>query len=530
MIGVVAGPDPKDIVRTGYDAVGDRSPRHLVTDLSATHRARRLDLRAHRSVGSELQPPRLWAWRGSMSARAASVFGMPAKVRERPSYVCSECGVGAAKWVGRCPECQAWGTVAEVGASVVRALKPGAVMQPALPIGQLDIEAAQARPTGVDELDRVLGGGLVPGAVVLLAGEPGVGKSTLLLEVAQRFAAAERRALIVSGEESTAQVRLRAGRVGALSPDLFIAAETDLGAVLAHVDAVRPRLLVVDSIQTVAHPEVDGAAGGVTQIRECAAALIKVAKERSIATVLVGHVTKDGGIAGPRLLEHLVDVVLQFEGDRHASLRMVRAIKNRYGAADEVGCFELTDGGIIGLPDPSGLFLSRRSEPVAGTCVTVTVEGRRPLVAEVQALVAGDTVPSPRRTCSGLDQARILMVLAVVDQRCGLKLSDRDVYTATVGGVRIAEPAADLAVALAVASARSNRAMPAGLVAVGEVGLAGEVRRVSAVQRRLAEASRLGFTVALVPPDSGPPPPGMHVIEVEDVQGALLATATTRRS
>jgi DNA repair protein RadA/Sms len=464
-----------------------------------------------------------------MSQRAASVSRMPAKVRERSSYVCSDCGLGTAKWVGRCPECQAWGTLAEVGSSVVRALKPGAVMTAARPISELDVEAGRSQQTGVAELDRVLGGGMVPGAVVLLAGEPGVGKSTLLLEVAQRCAAPDRRALIVSGEESTSQIRLRAGRVGALSPDLFIAAETDLGAVLAHIDAVKPRLLVVDSIQTVAHPDVDGGAGGVAQIRECAAALIKVAKQRSIATVLVGHVTKDGGIAGPRLLEHLVDVVLHFEGDRHASLRLVRAIKNRYGPADEVGCFELTDGGIVGLPDPSGLFLSRRAESVAGTCVTVAVEGRRPLVAEVQALVAGSTLASPRRTCSGLDQARIQMVLAVIDRRCRIRLDQSDVYTATVGGVRLVEPAADLAVALAVASARNDFPLPAGLVAVGEVGLAGEVRRVGAVQRRLAEAARLGFTCALVPMDSGPPPAGMRVVEVEDLRAALVASATTLR-
>jgi DNA repair protein RadA/Sms len=454
---------------------------------------------------------------------------MPAKVRERAPYVCRECGVTTAKWVGRCPECQAWGTVAEVGASTVRALKPGAVLTAARPIGELDVESAQAQPTGVDELDRVLGGGLVPGAVLLLAGEPGVGKSTLLLEVAQRFARPDRRALIVSGEESASQVRLRAGRVGALSPDLFIAAETDLGAVLAHADAVQPRLLVIDSIQTVSHPEVDGAAGGVSQIRDCASALIKVAKERDIATVLVGHVTKDGSVAGPRTLEHLVDVVLHFEGDRHATLRLVRAIKNRYGAADEVGCFELTEGGIVGLPDPSGLFLSRRTEPVAGTCVTVAVEGRRPLVAEVQALVSSSALSNPRRQCSGLDSSRVSMMLAVLERRARLPMAQMDVYTATVGGVRLVEPAADLAIALAVASARSDLPLPAGLVAIGEVGLAGDVRRVAAVQRRLAEAHRLGFTKAIVPPESGAATKGMRVVEAEDIRAALTAVDATLR-
>ncbi|HEX8001912.1 MAG TPA: DNA repair protein RadA [Mycobacteriales bacterium] len=453
---------------------------------------------------------------------------MASKAATRPAYRCTECGQTAPRWVGRCPECQAWGSVSEVGAAVVRAVRAGPVSAPALPIGEVDVTAAAARPTGVAELDRVLGGGLVPGAVCLLAGEPGVGKSTLLLEVAHRWAAPGARALIVSGEESASQVRLRAGRTAALSPDLYLASETDLGAVLGHVDAVAPTLLVVDSIQTVAHPEVDGGAGGVTQVRECAAALIKVAKERNIATVLVGHVTKDGAIAGPRVLEHLVDVVLHFEGDRHASLRLVRAVKNRFGPADEVGCFELGDAGIVGLPDPSGLFLSRSAEPVPGTCVTISVEGRRPLVAEVQALAVPSSGGYPRRTASGLDSNRLAMLLAVLERRTGTTLKDYDVYASTVGGVRLQEPAVDLALALALAGAKTNRAAPHGLVAIGEVGLAGDVRRVGAVGRRLAEAARLGFTHALVPPGTAPAPgaapPGIAVKEVDTLAAALNAT------
>lgn len=449
-----------------------------------------------------------------------------ASVRERPAYRCAECGLGVPKWVGRCPECQAWGAVAEIGPALGRRLAAGPVTTPALPIDSIDVAAARAAPTGVEELDRVLGGGLVPGAVVLLAGEPGVGKSTLLLDVAARYA--ERgRALIVTGEESTAQVRLRAERVGSLHPSLYLAAETDLAAALGHVDAVRPSLLVVDSVQTLASAEVDGAPGGVTQVREVAAALVRLAKERGIATVLVGHVTKDGAVAGPRLLEHLVDVVLSFEGDRHSGLRLVRAVKNRYGPADEVGCFELGDGGIVGLPDPSGRFLSRRREPVPGTCVTVIVEGRRALLTEVQALLAEQSA-APRRYTSGLDAARVAMVLAVVERWAQLETSSRDVYTATVGGVRVTEPAADLAVALAVASAVSRSALPAGVVAVGEVGLAGEVRRVGGIGRRLAEASRLGFTAALVPPDPGPVPAGMVVTEVPDVRSAVTALVGTK--
>ena len=451
---------------------------------------------------------------------------MPPSVKVKPGYTCSECGCTAPRWLGRCPKCQAWGTVVEAGQPRpgLRRVTAGPVSAAARPINEIDMQTARARPTGVAELDRVLGGGLVPGAVVLLAGEPGVGKSTLLLEVAARYAATgDQPALIVSGEESAAQVRLRAERTGSMHDRLYLAAETDLSAVLGHIDEVRPGLLVVDSVQTIAAATVEGSAGGVTQVRAVAAALIAVAKERGIATVLVGHVTKDGSIAGPRLLEHVVDVVLQFEGDKHSSLRLVRAVKNRFGPADEVGCFELGDAGIVGLPDPSGLFLSQRSQAVPGTCVTVTVEGRRPLLAEVQALVASTNLPSPRRAVSGLDSARASMVLAVLDKRAGITLTSLDVFTATVGGVRVVEPAADLALALAVASSARDRALPAGLVATGEVGLAGDVRRVNGVGRRLAEAARLGFTHALVPADSGRIDCDLRVSVVEDVATAIRA-------
>ncbi|MEU4200662.1 DNA repair protein RadA [Streptomyces sp. NPDC045470] len=443
--------------------------------------------------------------------------------KERPSYRCTECGWTTAKWLGRCPECQAWGTVEEFGgAPAVRTTAPGRVTTAALPIGQVDGRQATARPTGIDELDRVLGGGLVPGAVVLLAGEPGVGKSTLLLDVAAKAADADHRTLYVTGEESASQVRLRADRIGAIDDHLYLAAETDLSAVLGHLDSVKPSLLIVDSVQTVASPEIDGAPGGMAQVREVAGALIRASKERGMATLLVGHVTKDGAIAGPRLLEHLVDVVLNFEGDRHARLRLVRGVKNRYGTTDEVGCFELHDEGITGLADPSGLFLTRRDEPVPGTCLTVTLEGRRPLVAEVQALTVDTQIPSPRRTTSGLETSRVSMMLAVLEQRGRIAaLGKRDIYSATVGGVKLTEPAADLAVALALASAASDSPLPKNLVAIGEVGLAGEVRRVTGVQRRLAEAARLGFTHALVPADPGKIPAGMRVLEVADVGEAL---------
>lgn len=443
--------------------------------------------------------------------------------KERPSYRCTECGWTTAKWLGRCPECQAWGTVEEFGgAPAVRTTAPGRVTTAAVPIGQVDGKQATARSTGVPELDRVLGGGLVPGAVALLAGEPGVGKSTLLLDVAAKAASDAHRTLYVTGEESASQVRLRADRIGALDDHLYLAAETDLSAVLGHLDTVKPSLLVLDSVQTVASPEIEGAPGGMAQVREVAGALIRASKERGMSTLLVGHVTKDGAIAGPRLLEHLVDVVLHFEGDRHARLRLVRGVKNRYGTTDEVGCFELHDEGITGLTDPSGLFLTRRAEPVPGTCLTVTLEGRRPLVAEVQALTVDSQIPSPRRTTSGLETSRVSMMLAVLEQRGRISaLGKRDIYSATVGGVKLTEPAADLAVALALASAASDTPLPKNLVAIGEVGLAGEVRRVTGVQRRLSEAARLGFTHALVPSDPGKIPDGMRVLEVADVGAAL---------
>ncbi|MBM7771487.1 DNA repair protein RadA/Sms [Actinokineospora baliensis] len=441
----------------------------------------------------------------------------------KSSYRCAECGHAVAKWFGRCPECQAWGSLEEVGAPRGK-VAAGAPSSPARPIAEVDIEAARARQTGVSELDRVLGGGLVPGAVVLLAGEPGVGKSTLLLEVAYRWAARDGEygpTLYVTGEESAGQVRLRAERTGNVHKSMFLAAESDIAAVLGHVDTVQPGLLVVDSVQTMSSPAVDSAPGGVTQVRAVTAALVALAKERGLPVLLVGHVTKEGSIAGPRVLEHLVDVVLHFEGDRHSALRLLRGVKNRFGPADEVGCFELVEGGIVGVPDPSGLFLNRRDTGVAGTAVTVAVEGKRPLLGEVQSLVAKSHLGTPRRAVSGLDSARVAMILAVLERRGGIRLGDADVFTATVGGMKIAEPAADLAIALSVATAARDVALPHDLVVLGEVGLAGEVRRVAGVRARLTEAARLGFTKALVPPDSGDLPDGIEARVVPDLASAM---------
>jgi DNA repair protein RadA/Sms len=433
-----------------------------------------------------------------------------------------------AKWVGRCPECGTWGTVDEVavltstGGNARRAVAPTSA---AVPISAIDPDNTRHLPTGVSELDRVLGGGLVPGAVVLLAGEPGVGKSTLLLEVVHRWASAGRRALYVSGEESAGQIRMRAERTGCSHDDVFLAAESDLDTVLGHIEAVRPSLVVVDSVQTLSTTDNDGVTGGVTQVRAVTTALTGLAKQAGgpgVAIILVGHVTKDGAIAGPRSLEHLVDVVLHFEGDRHTALRMVRGIKNRFGSADEVGCFMVHDNGIECVADPSGLFLDQRPEPVPGTAVTVTMDGKRPMIGEIQALVGLQTAPSPRRAVSGLDQSRAAMTAAVLETRAGLAIGQRDIYLSTVGGMRLTDPSSDLAVAIAIASAFADICLPTSTVVIGEVGLAGDLRRVTGLERRLAEAARLGFTTALVPPGAKAPK-GLKTLEVSTIGDALKA-------
>jgi len=402
-----------------------------------------------------------------------------------------------------------------------------------VPIAHVSVETSAFRSSGVPELDRVLGGGLVPGAAILLAGEPGVGKSTLLLEVAAQTSRYQRRTLYITGEESASQVRLRADRTGGVHDELYVAAETDLGAILTHVEQVRPEVLVVDSIQTIGAASIDGVPGGVTQVKEVAAALIRVAKTRNITTIIVGHVTKDGSIAGPRVLEHVVDVVLHFEGDRNSRFRMVRALKNRFGPVDEVGCFDLAAEGITAVTDPTGLFVENHRSRVPGTCVAVAMEGRRPMLAEIQALVATTPLERPRRTTSGLDSARVAMILAALQQHCRIALHTQDVFVSTVGGARLAEPASDLAIAIALASAAIGSSPPHGVVALGEISLAGEVRKVRDLPQRIAEAARLGFRVAVAPVGDRSAThqqrtvDGMTVVEVADLPGALTAVGLT---
>ncbi|MBA3653000.1 MAG: DNA repair protein RadA [Actinobacteria bacterium] len=439
------------------------------------------------------------------------------KVRTR--HRCTECQATAPRWTGRCNDCGAWNSIVEdVGA----ATGVGA----AASVGRLsNVGGDSAAPiaTGIDELDRVLGGGLVPGSVTLLGGEPGIGKSTLLLQALGAVAAGGRSALLVSAEESAQQVRLRAERLGAAPPDLWLAAETDLARVLAAAGEVLPDVMVVDSIQTIADAELPSAQGSVVQVQACAHALVALAKQRGTSVVLVGHVTKDGSLAGPRALEHLVDTVLSFEGERHHALRLLRAVKHRFGATGELGLFEMGEAGLVGVPDPSGLFLGDRQHGSPGSAVVPAIEGRRPLLVEIQALVVPSSLSQPRRSAQGLDGGRLSLLLAVLARRAYTGVGNADVYASAVGGVRIVEPAADLALSLAIASSINDRALPDDLVACGEVGLAGEVRQVAHLERRLAEAARLGFRRALVPPSTPQRHGPLRLERVATIADALRA-------
>ena len=443
-------------------------------------------------------------------------------------YVCNTCGGNTPRWQGQCPACQAWNTLEE---SLSESTSSNARFQglaqavPRQKLSAIKAEDMPRLPTGVDEFDRVLGGGLVPGGVVLIGGDPGIGKSTLLLQALAEMSAAGVSVLYSSGEESAAQIALRAKRIALAAPQLEVLAEIQLEKLLTTIDAARPQVVVVDSIQTVYSDALTSAPGSVAQVRECAAQLTRYAKSTGICMLMVGHVTKDGHLAGPRVLEHIVDTVLYFEGDTHSSFRLVRSIKNRFGAVNELGVFAMTEKGLKGVSNPSAIFLSQHAEMVPGACVLVTQEGSRPLLVEIQALVDTAHIPNPRRLAVGLEQHRLAMLLAVLHRHAGIACFDQDVFLNAVGGVKISEPAADLAVLLAIQSSIRNRALPKELIVFGEVGLAGEIRPCPRGLERLKEAAKLGFTIAIIPKANLPKSkiPGLRVIPVERIDEAISA-------
>ena len=455
--------------------------------------------------------------------------------KEKTNYVCSECGGTSAKWLGKCPACGAWNTLIEQvagsasggGTGNNRFSAPFTALAGTSELAVLsEIEATDIdrTSTGIDELDRVLGGGIVPGGVTLIGGDPGIGKSTLLLQAVDALQRAGQNALYVTGEESGAQVAMRSRRLGLDHSQVQVLPEIQLEKIIATLDAHRPAIAVIDSIQTVYSDQLTSAPGSVAQVRECAAHLTRFAKASGTAIVLVGHVTKEGALAGPRVLEHMVDTVLYFEGDTNSSFRLVRAIKNRFGAVNEIGVFAMTERGLKGVANPSAIFLSQHSEPVPGSVVLVTLEGTRPMLVEIQALVDNGG-PSPRRLSVGLDRDRLAMLLAVLHRHAGVACMDQDVFVNAVGGVRISEPAADLAVMLAITSSLRGKPMPKGFIAFGEVGLAGEVRPAPRGQERLKEAAKHGFKRAIVPKGNAPKeaPSGLQIIAVTRLEQALDA-------
>lgn len=423
-------------------------------------------------------------------------------------FECSECGASAAKWFGRCRVCGAWNSAIELEREAEKAEKAQKVKRIAPAYENEIVKFSEYEPgetarekTGMSELDRVLGGGLVSGSVVLLAGEPGIGKSTLLLQICKTLACGGRRVLYVSGEESRDQIKLRAKRLDGVqeADSLYLLCETEIGAITSKADKLAPEIMIIDSVQTVYSEGIASAPGSIAQVRECALTLISKAKNENISIILVGHVNKEGGIAGPKVLEHMVDAVLYFEGEKLRSYRMIRAIKNRYGSTNEVGLFEMTDSGLAEVPNPSEVLLSDRREGVSGSCAVCVMEGTRPVIAEIQALVTATSFPAPRRTAGGVDYNRTCLLIAVLEKRLGFKFYTNDVYLNVVGGLRLDEPESDLAIALALISGIRDLPVEHGLIAIGEIGLSGEVRAVTEVEKRISEAARLGFSTVLVP-------------------------------
>jgi DNA repair protein RadA/Sms len=446
--------------------------------------------------------------------------------RDKTIYTCTECGGTSPKWLGKCPHCNAWNTLEEGPAEAPPSASKNrfqglAKVQPVATLSEIEAADVARTPTGLEELDRVLGGGVVAGGVILIGGDPGIGKSTLLLQAVDALST-QMKVLYVTGEESGAQVALRSRRLGLDGGRVRVLAEIQLERILNTLQDEQPAFCVIDSIQTLYSDQLSSAPGSVAQVRECAAQLTRTAKTSGTTIVLVGHVTKEGALAGPRVLEHIVDTVLYFEGDTHSSFRLVRAIKNRFGAVNEIGVFAMTERGLKGVANPSAIFLSTHGAPVPGSCVLVTLEGTRPMLVEIQALVDSGG-PSPRRLSVGLDRDRLAMLLAVLHRHAGIACMDQDVFVNAVGGVRIGEPAADLAVLLAIQSSLRGRPLPEGFFAFGEVGLAGEVRPAPRGQERLKEAAKLGFSVALVPKANVPKRPieGLTIHAVERVEQAI---------
>jgi len=439
-------------------------------------------------------------------------------------YTCTECGASEPKWQGQCPSCHAWNTLVESIAETASASRFAPLAETAGLQKLVEVEAAEVprQPTGVSEFDRVLGGGLVPGGVVLIGGDPGIGKSTLLLQTLCHIGSA-RKAIYVSGEESPQQIAMRAKRLGLDASPISLLAEINLEKIIGMLQKHKPDIAVIDSIQTVYSEALQSAPGSVAQVRECSAQLTRLAKQAGITVILVGHVTKEGALAGPRVLEHIVDTVLYFEGDQSSSFRLIRAFKNRFGAVNELGVFAMTEKGLREVTNPSALFLSHHSEQVAGSCITVTMEGTRPLLIEIQALVDEAHAPNPKRLCVGLEQNRLAMLLAVLHRHAGVACFDQDVFINAVGGVKISEPAVDLAVLLSITSSLKNKPLDNKLIVFGEVGLAGEVRPVQRGQERLKEAAKLGFTKAIVPKANAPKQriDGIEVVAVERLEQAL---------